>query len=79
MIPPLDPVGRDQAEPVADRLAHEPIPAIYVSTLRRTAETAAPLAARLGLVPRVEPGIREVYPGKWEGGTFRKRVTEGHR
>lgn len=76
--PPLDPVGRDQAERVADRLEHEPITAIYVSTLRRTAETAAPLAARLGLEPRVEPDLREVYLGEWEGGTFRKHVAEGH-
>jgi probable phosphoglycerate mutase len=76
--PPLDPVGRDQAGRVADRLANEPITAIYVSTLRRTAETAAPLAARLGLEPRVEPDLREVYLGEWEGGTFRKHVAEGH-
>jgi probable phosphoglycerate mutase len=76
--PPLDPVGRLQAERVADRLAHEPITAIYVSTLRRTAETAAPLAARLGLQTRVEPDLREVYLGEWEGGTYRKHVTEGH-
>jgi 2,3-bisphosphoglycerate-dependent phosphoglycerate mutase len=76
--PPLDPVGRDQAERVADRLAHEPIAAIYVSNLRRTAETAAPLAARLGLEPHVEPDLREVYLGDWEGGSFRKHVAEGH-
>ncbi|MGH9227590.1 MAG: histidine phosphatase family protein [Acidimicrobiales bacterium] len=76
--PPLDPVGRDQAERVAHRLAREPITAIYVSTLRRTAETAAPLAARLALEPRVEPDLREVYLGEWEGGVFRKHVAEGH-
>ena len=76
--PPLDPVGRDQADRMADRLANEPITAIYVSTLRRTAETAAPLAARLGLEPRVEPDLREVYLGEWEGGAFRKHVAEGH-
>jgi probable phosphoglycerate mutase len=76
--PPLDPVGRDQAERVADRLALEPIAAIYVSNLRRTAETAAPLAARLGLEPHVEPDLREVYLGEWEGGSFRKHVAEGH-
>jgi probable phosphoglycerate mutase len=76
--PPLDPVGRDQAERVADRLEHEDIAAIYVTTLRRTAETAAPLAARLGLEPRVEPDLREVFLGEWEGGLFRKHVAEGH-
>jgi 2,3-bisphosphoglycerate-dependent phosphoglycerate mutase len=74
--PPLDP--DDQAERVADRLAHEPITAIYVSNLRRTAETAAPLAARLGLEPRIDPDLREVYLGEWEGGSFRKHVVEGH-
>jgi len=76
--PELDPVGVGQAEGVADRLQHEAIAAIYVSTLRRTAQTAAPLAARLGIEPKVEPDLREVYLGEWEGGTFRKHVAEGH-
>jgi probable phosphoglycerate mutase len=76
--PPLDPVGVEQAERVADRLEHEPVAAIYVSTLRRTAQTAAPLARRLGIEPRVEPDVREVYLGEWEGGSFRKHVSEGH-
>ena len=44
--PLLDPVGVDQAERLADRLAGEDIAAIYVTTLRRTVETAAPLAKR---------------------------------
>ena len=76
--PALGPEGREQAELVAARLAAAGIAAIYVSTLRRTAETAAPLAARLGLVPRVEPGLREVGLGEWEGGLFRKMVSEHH-
>ena len=76
--PALAPEGRAQAELVAARLAFAGIDAIYVSTLRRTAETAAPLAARLGLVPRVEAGLREVGLGEWEGGLFRKMVSEHH-
>jgi probable phosphoglycerate mutase len=76
--PPLDPVGLEQAERLADRLQHEDITAIYVTTLRRTVETAAPLATRLGLEPRVEPDLREVYLGEWEGGLFRKYVAEEH-
>jgi probable phosphoglycerate mutase len=75
--PELHPEGRAQAELVADRLAGEPIDAIYVTSLRRTAESAAPLAARLGIDPRVEPDLREVHLGEWEGGVFRKRVAEG--
>jgi probable phosphoglycerate mutase len=76
--PELAPAGREQAEQVAQRLSTEPITAIYVTTLRRTVETAAPLASLLGIVPVVEPGLREVHLGEWEGGLFRIRVAEGH-
>lgn len=76
--PALDPVGVAQAERVGARLASLPIDAIYVSTLRRTHQTAAPLAARLGLTPRVEPDLREIYLGEWEGELFRQRIAEQH-
>lgn len=76
--PELDLLGLAQAERVANRLEREDIAAIYVSTLRRTAQTAAPLAARLGIEPRVDRDLREVYLGEWEGGTLRKHVAEGH-
>ncbi|MBF8191477.1 histidine phosphatase family protein [Nonomuraea sp. K274] len=76
--PGLAPEGREQAERVGLRLATEPIDAIYVSTLRRTSQTAAPLAARVGLTPVVEPALREVHLGEWEGGLFRRMVAEGH-
>lgn len=76
--PELAPEGRAQAEQLADRLAHEQIDAIYVTSLRRTHETAAPLAERLGLAPKVEPDLREVYLGEWEGVAFRKYVAERH-
>ncbi|TMR03042.1 histidine phosphatase family protein [Actinomadura soli] len=75
--PELAPEGREQAERVGERLAEENLDAIYVTPLRRTAQTAAPLVRRLGLEPRVEPGLREVYLGEWEGGLFRKMVAEG--
>lgn len=76
--PELAPNGLDQAERVAARLADEPLDAVYVTTLRRTAQTAAPLAARLGVTPLVEPGMREVHLGEWEGGLFRKMTAENH-
>ncbi|HEY5154211.1 MAG TPA: histidine phosphatase family protein [Acidimicrobiales bacterium] len=75
--PALSPEGRQQAERLGARLASEPIDAIYVTTLRRTAETAAPLAARLGIAPRVEADLREVHLGEWEAGLFRQKVAEG--
>jgi len=77
--PELHPEGRVQAAKLAERLADEPIDAIYVTTLRRTVETAAPLAAARGIQPQVEPDLREVHLGEWEGGgVFRKNITERH-
>jgi probable phosphoglycerate mutase len=72
--PALSPEGREQAARVCARLAGEHIDAIYVTTLRRTHETAAGLAATLQLAPTVEPDLREVFLGEWEGGEFRSRV-----
>jgi probable phosphoglycerate mutase len=76
--PPLAPDGQWQAERVGERLASETIHAVYVTSLVRTHQTAAPLAARLGLVPIVEPGLREVFLGEWEGGVLRQRAAEQH-
>ena len=76
--PALAPEGEEQAERVAQRLAGTRIDAMYVTPLRRTAQTAAPLARRLGLTPQVEPGLREIQLGEWEGGLFRQRVAERH-
>jgi probable phosphoglycerate mutase len=74
--PPLAPDGEHQAERVAARLAGQGIDAIYVSTLRRTVLTAAPLARALDVTPQVEPDVREVFLGEWEGGLFRQKVAE---
>lgn len=76
--PALSPEGRQQAAQVCARLAGEGIDAIYVSKLRRTAETAAALAATLRLSPVVDPDLHEVHLGEWEGGAFRLHVAEGH-
>ncbi len=76
--PPLDPRGIAEAERVAERLADQHLDAIYVTTLQRTHQTAAPLAARLGIEPVVEPDLREVHLGEWEGPAFRVHVTEAH-
>jgi 2,3-bisphosphoglycerate-dependent phosphoglycerate mutase len=72
--PELHPEGVAQAERVGERLAAEAIDAVYVTTLRRTVQTAAPLVARTGLTPVVNADLREVYLGEWEGGLFRQRV-----
>jgi probable phosphoglycerate mutase len=74
--PSLSPIGRKQAELVGARLADGEYAGIWVSTLRRTAETAAPLARRAGLVPVVDADLREVFLGEWEGGLFRQKVAD---
>jgi probable phosphoglycerate mutase len=74
--PSLSPIGREQADLVGARLGSEDLAAIWVSSLRRTAETAAPLARRSGLTPVVDPDLREVFLGEWEGGLFRQKVAD---
>jgi probable phosphoglycerate mutase len=71
---PLAPAGHAQAQALARRLGSVPLSAIFVTTLRRTAETAAPLAECAGLRPVVVPDLREVYLGDWEGGEFHARM-----
>ena len=79
--PELDPWGVEQAELLAERLARrqgdQAITAIYVTNLRRTAETAAPLVERLGIEPEVAADLREVFLGEWEGGLYRLKVMQG--
>lgn len=74
--PDLAPEGREQADRAAERLSVAKIDHIYVTTLRRTVQTAAPLVERLGMTPTIEPELREVYLGTWEGGLFRQMVAE---
>ncbi len=75
--PPLAADGEAQAQRVAARLVDEPIDAVYVTNLRRTAQTAAPLLGKIGLTALVEPDLREVHLGEWEGGLFRMKVAAG--
>jgi probable phosphoglycerate mutase len=58
-------------------VASEPLSALFVTPLQRTAQTAAPLAERTGLEPKVIPDLREIMLGEWEGGEFRIRVANG--
>lgn len=74
--PPLSEVGRHQAEQVALRLVRDPFDGMYVSTLRRTAETAAPLVERTGIHPVADADLREVFLGEWEGGHLRQKAVD---
>jgi probable phosphoglycerate mutase len=72
--PPLAPEGELQAQAAAERLAGERFAGLFVTPLRRTQQTAAPLAALTGLEPVVVPELREVGLGEWEGGELRIRA-----
>jgi 2,3-bisphosphoglycerate-dependent phosphoglycerate mutase len=75
--PSLSEAGRRQAQAVAAHLAGEPLAALFVTPLRRTNQTAAPLAEVTGLEPIVVPELREVHLGELDGGAFRIAVRRG--
>jgi probable phosphoglycerate mutase len=75
--PPLAPAGVEQAAAVGARLAADPPDALFVTTLQRTAQTAAPLIAATGLRPTVVPQLSEIALGEWEGGELRIRSANG--
>ena len=69
--PSLSETGRRQADLVAGALAERgTIQAVVTSPLARCRETAAVIAARLGLDADVAEGLRETDFGAWEGLTF---------
>ena len=72
--PALSEAGERQALAVAAHLAAEPLAGLFVTPLRRTAQTAAPLAALTGLDPVCVPELREVHLGELDGGAFRVAV-----
>jgi probable phosphoglycerate mutase len=72
--PPLSPEGERQAQAVAQRLAGAPAAGLFVTPLRRTVQTAAPLADLTGMEPVIVPELSEVRLGEWEGGEFRIRA-----
>jgi probable phosphoglycerate mutase len=64
---PLNAAGRQQAQRTAQRLAREPITAVYSSDLARAFETATIIGAPLGLTVVASPRLRERQYGLWEG------------
>lgn len=79
--PPLDAEGRRQAAQAAAHLAGSGIlkeGAVVVSSdLRRAADTAAELTAVLDVTLHLDPRLREVGMGSWEGLT-RQQVADRH-
>ena len=59
--------GRWQAARLGERLAAQPIAAVYCSPLSRAVETARIVAAHCRLEPMTRDGLREIGHGHWEG------------
>ncbi|HEY5907738.1 MAG TPA: histidine phosphatase family protein [Vicinamibacteria bacterium] len=59
--------GRRQAQRLGERLADDPISAVYCSPLSRTVETADIVAKPHGMTPVHRDGLREISHGRWEG------------
>jgi broad specificity phosphatase PhoE len=74
--PVLTALGREQAALLPETLRGEAIGALYVSTMVRTHETAAPLARALGLAPVERAGIREIAAADLEMRGDRAAVME---
>jgi broad specificity phosphatase PhoE len=64
--PPLSPLGEEQAEAAAGRLAGR-VTAVYASDLARARRTAEIVAGRLELPLRIDPRLRERQAGPWTG------------
>jgi probable phosphoglycerate mutase len=61
--------GRDQAARLAGRLVAAGVgpTALHASDLERARETGEILGRALGLAPRLDPELREVFLGGWQG------------
>lgn len=66
----LGPIGRSQAERLAERFARERIGSILTSPLQRAMETAEPIARRLEKPLELCEDISEIDFGSWTGMSF---------
>lgn len=65
--PPLSPLGEEQAGDAARRLAPGQFTRVVASNLRRASQTAEILAEALGLPVELDPDLREIDVGDWQG------------
>lgn len=66
----LNETGREQARMLARRAEEEKPDLVLCSPLTRALETARPSAKALGMEPKTDERLRELYFGEWEGKTL---------
>jgi broad specificity phosphatase PhoE len=64
---PVNATGLEQARQIARRLPLGRFAALYSSDLLRARQTAEIIAERLELPVRLDPRLREIHQGEWEG------------
>jgi broad specificity phosphatase PhoE len=64
---PLNSNGLEQARRLADELAGEGIQVIYTSDMQRALQTVKPLASLTGALVLIDPRLREINQGDWQG------------
>jgi broad specificity phosphatase PhoE len=64
---PLNEKGLAQAKSLTEQLKDKTFTTIYSSDLIRARQTAEPIANILGLPIQLEPRLREINQGQWEG------------
>ena len=63
----LTPLGVRQAQALGQRLGGVHVDAVYTSDLGRAVETAALILQGRCITPSIDPDLRELHYGQWEG------------
>lgn len=74
----LNDQGSRQAKELIARLEHRRPQVIYCSPMRRTQETAAPLAQALGMTVVTDDELAEIDFGEWTGRSFEELDRDDH-
>ncbi len=67
---PLNPTGIEEAGRAAQQLADRPFEMVYASDLQRARRTAELIAQARNAPVHVDPRLREISLGEWEGQIF---------
>ena len=65
--PPLNALGREQADSLAQSFRGSSVRRVYASNLQRAVQTAQPIAELLGLPLTLRTELGEIGFGEWEG------------